>query len=213
MDQLNLLLSRYPALSCCRQEILSAFELLRDTYTQKGKVLACGNGGSASDAAHIVGELMKSFARHRDIGEAKEKLFRTLPQEDAQYIADRLEGALGAVSLHGEVALVSAFANDVAPDLIYAQQVLGLGRPGDTLIALSTSGNSANVVRAVQTARALALHTIGLTGQGGGKLAACCDVCIRVPETETFRVQELHLPIYHTLCLMLEDTFFDGEVR
>lgn len=211
MDQLNLLLSRYPALSCCRQEILSAFELLRDTYTQNGKVLACGNGGSASDAAHIVGELMKSFARHRDIGIAREKLFHALPREDAQYMADRLEGALSAVSLHGEVALVSAFSNDVAPDLIYAQQVLGLGRPGDTLIALSTSGNSANVVRAVQAAHALGLHTIGLAGQGGGKLAAWCDVCIRVPETETFRVQELHLPIYHALCLMLEDAFFSED--
>lgn len=211
MNQIELLFSRYPALSGCRQDIEQAFQLLCGTYARGGKVLACGNGGSASDAAHIVGELMKSFARRRDIGPAREKLFAALPPEDAQYMADRLEGALSALSLHGETALVSAFSNDVSPDLIYAQQVLGHGRPGDTLIALSTSGNSENILRAVQASKALGLHTVGFTGQSGGRLAACCDVCIRVPETETFRVQELHLPVYHTLCLMLEDAFFDGE--
>ena len=210
MTHLELLLSRYPALAPCREDIQRAFALLQDAYAGGGKLLACGNGGSASDAAHIVGELMKSFARPRDIGSARQRLCDALPEADAAYLAAGLEGALPAVSLHGEVALVSAFANDAAPDLIYAQQVLGLGRPGDSLLALSTSGNSKNVVRAVQTAKALGLGTVGLTGRGGGALAKWCDVCVRVPETETYRVQELHLPVYHALCRMLEDHFFGG---
>lgn len=205
---LELLISRYPVLEACREDIQKAFDLMRETYEKDGKVLTCGNGGSASDAAHIVGELMKSFTLRRDIGKAREQLFAALPGEDAQYIADHLEGALAAVSLQGELALSTAFSNDVSPEMVYAQQVLGLGRQGDSLIGLSTSGNSKNVVRAVQVAKALGLHTIGMTGCGGGLLKEYCDVCIRVPETETYKIQELHLPVYHTLCLMLESHFF-----
>lgn len=208
MTHLELLISRYPVLEQCRSEIEKAFELLCKTYDRKKKVLTCGNGGSASDAMHIVGELMKSFVLHRDIKGAREKLFAILEDDDARYIAERLEGALPAVALQGEIALSTAFSNDVAPDLVYAQQVLGLGCEGDCLVGLSTSGNSPNVVRAVQTAKALGLHTIGMTSSRGGKLKECCDVCICVPETETFKVQELHLPVYHTLCLMLEERYF-----
>lgn len=208
MNQLELLLTRYPALKVCENDVEKAYRLLENTYEQDGKTLACGNGGSASDAAHIVGELMKSFVKMRGIGNAEQKIKDTLDKEEADYIVKNLQGTLSAISLHGELALVSAFANDVAPDMIFAQQVLGYGKKGDSLIAMSTSGNSANVVRAVQVANALGLHTIGLTGQKGGKLKEICACCICVPETETFKIQELHLPVYHTLCLMLEQRFF-----
>ena len=208
MNQLELLISRYPALASCKAQIEEACAMLIDTYEKDGKVLACGNGGSASDAAHIVGELRKSFTRHRDIGDVRSKLYDTLPEEDASFISENLEGALAAVSLLGETALVSAYANDVSPEMIYAQQVLGLGRKGDSLIGVTTSGNSKNVVRAVQTAKALGIRTIGLTGESGGLLKDLCDVCICVPEKETYQVQELHLPVYHAICLIVEEHFF-----
>ena len=210
MEHLELLLKRYPQLEPCKESICSAYSNLRDTYENGGKLLACGNGGSASDAAHIVGELMKSFVLKRDIGPVANRLREQLPEEEAEYLIENLQGALSAISLHGELALVSAYANDVASDMIYAQQVLGYGKAGDSLLAISTSGNSSNVVRAAEVAKALGLHTFGLTGQSGGRLKDICDVCICVPETETFQVQELHLPVYHTLCLMLESHFF-GE--
>lgn len=211
MEKIKELILRYPQLVLCEKEIEGGYELLAETYRRGGKVLACGNGGSASDAQHIVGELMKSFVRKRSIGEARQKLFDALAPEDAAYIAEHLQGTLTAISLQGETALVSAFANDVAPDLVYAQQVLGYGAPGDCLLALSTSGNAENVLRAVQVAKALGIKTLGMTGAAGGRLKAICDVCIRVPETETYKVQELHLPVYHAVCLMLEERFF-GEV-
>lgn len=208
MKHLELLLQRYPRLKCCENDIADAYKLLELTYAQGGKVLACGNGGSASDASHIVGELMKSFVLKRSVGGAREKLFDALAPADAQYLYDNLQGALPAISLHGEQALVSAYANDVAADMVFAQQVFGYGRAGDSLIAISTSGNSANVLRAVQASKALGIRTIGLTGQKEGGLAPLCDACICVPEHETFKIQELHLPVYHTLCLMLEERFF-----
>lgn len=208
MDQMELLISRYPVLASCKEQIEGACTLLIDTYKKDGKVLACGNGGSASDAAHIVGELMKSFTHRRGIGEVRDKLYDTLPKEDAAFISENLEGALAAVSLLGETSLISAYANDVSPEMIYAQQVLGLGRNGDSLIGITTSGNSKNVVRAVQTAKALGMHTIGLTGESGGLLKEYCDVCICVPEKETYKVQELHLPVYHAICLIVEEYFF-----
>ena len=210
MDDLELLIRRYPRLAPCAESVRRAYECLQETYDYDGKVLACGNGGSASDAAHIVGELMKSFVRRRTVGPLAARLRELAPPEEADYLLGNLQGTLCAMSLFGEPALISAFANDVQPDLIYAQQVLGYGRAGDSLIAISTSGNSANVVHAVQVAKAVGLHTIGMTGSAGGRLKELCDVCICVPETETFMVQELHLPVYHTLCLMLEAHYF-GE--
>lgn len=205
---LNLLFSRYPKLELCKTEIEAAFNLLCNTYEKQGKVLTCGNGGSASDAEHIVGELMKSFRLGRDIGGIRGKLFDYLPESEAEYISENLEGALAAISLQNETAFNTAYANDVSPEMVYAQQVFGLGKKEDSLIAISTSGNSSNVLRAVQMAKTMGLHTIGMTGCSGGSLKKYCDACICVPETETYMVQELHLPVYHTICLMLEQHFF-----
>ena len=172
--------------------------------------MVCGNGGGASDALHMVGELMKSFMLPRSPDGVLRARLKAAGGADGEYLSTHLQMALPAISLGNETALQTAYGNDVAPDLIYAQQVLGYGRAGDSLIAISTSGNSANVVHAVQVAKAVGLHTIGMTGSAGGRLKELCDVCICVPETETFMVQELHLPVYHTLCLMLEAHYF-GE--
>ncbi|MDD2762461.1 MAG: SIS domain-containing protein [Opitutaceae bacterium] len=196
------LCERYPRLEGCTSTIQQAFDALRGCYEKDGVVYLCGNGGSAADAEHIVGELMKSFAAHRRLSAG----MRARLNDD--YLAARLEGALRAVALTGQTSLATAFANDVAPDLVFAQQVFGYGRPGDVLWGLSTSGNSRNVLHALKVARAKGMMTLGMTGQDGGAMAALCDVCIRVPETETHKVQELHLPVYHALCLMLEAHFF-----
>jgi len=205
MNILNELLERYPQLKSCAGDIQSAYELLAACYGQDGVVYLCGNGGSAADAEHIVGELMKSFTGHRPVpADFTEQL-----QDD--YIAGHLEGALRAVALTGQISLSTAFANDVAPELVFAQQVFGYGRSGDICWGLSTSGNSKNVLHALKVARAKGMKTLGLTGQGGGAMAGLCDVCICVPEIETYKVQELHLPVYHTLCRMLEARFF-GDV-
>ena len=203
MEQyLNELIERYPVLESCAQDIQSAFGLLTECYENDGTVYTCGNGGSAADAEHIVGELMKSFTKHRPLpADFAEQL-----KDD--YVSGNLEGALRAVTLTGQVGLSTAFANDVAPDLVFAQQVFGYGRAGDVCWSLSTSGNSKNVLHALKVARAKGMKTLGMTGRGEGAMAELCDVCIRVPETETYKVQELHLPIYHTLCRMLEARFF-----
>ena len=195
------LLARYPALESCRASIAAAFETLLASYKAGGKVLTCGNGGSASDAEHIVGELMKKFKKHRDI--PAEIASKIRPE-----IAAKLEGSLPAVSLVSMSGILTAFANDVAWDTAFAQQVLGLARSGDVLITLSTSGNSANCVAAAEVMKAAGGKSIALTGEKESRLSAVCDVAIRVPETETFKVQELHLPVYHALCAMLEDELF-----
>jgi D-sedoheptulose 7-phosphate isomerase len=192
---------RYPQLEGCRGEIEKAFDILLACYRAGGKALVCGNGGSASDSEHIVGELMKKFRRHRDIDAA---LAAKLPPE----LAAKLEGALPAVSLVSMSGILTAFANDVAWETAFAQQVVGLGRPGDVLIALSTSGNSANCVNAALVAKAKGMKVVSLTGAGGGKLGAVADASLAVPETETYKIQELHLPIYHALCAALEETLF-----
>jgi D-sedoheptulose 7-phosphate isomerase len=203
-QHLQELLGRYPHLERCVAEIEAAFELLRRCYERDGVVYLCGNGGSAADADHIVGELMKSFLIHRKI---PAEISRGL---DDDYLATHLEGALRAIALTGHGSLATAFANDVEPDLIFAQQVFGYGRSGDLLWALSTSGNSRNVLHALKVARARGMATLGMTGRDGGAMTAISDVCIRVPESETHKVQELHLPVYHTLCLMLEARFFSN---
>ena len=196
------LLDRYPRLENCAQDIQAAFDMLIGCYENDGAVYTCGNGGSAADAEHIVGELMKSFTGHRPLSaDFTEQL-------QDEYISGNLEGALRAVALTGQISLSTAFANDVAPDLIFAQQTYGYGRPGDVLWGLSTSGNSKNVLYALKVARAKGMKTLGMTGQSGGQMLNLCDVCIRVPETETYKIQELHLPVYHTLCRMLETRFF-----
>ena len=199
--QLNELTRRFPELDVCANDIATASETLRDVFAAGGKLLLCGNGGSAADAEHIAGELMKGFHRKRPLSS----------DESAQLgdeIASGLQGALPAIPLTGFPSLATAFANDMRPDLVFAQMTWGLGRPGDALLGISTSGNSANVLHALRTARARGMRVIGLTGQSGGAMHDLCDICIRVPAKRVDRAQELHLPVYHCLCSMLEEAFF-----
>ncbi len=205
---LDTLFERYPALCAVRPAVFRAAEVLIACYRGDGKVLTCGNGGSCSDGSHLVGELMKSFILPRTIPQDTAQALLQLDPENGAYMAARLQGALPAVSLAGETALTTAYGNDVAPDMIYAQQVWGYGRPGDVLLALSTSGRSRNVVLACTAARLRQMKVIGLTGAEGRDVGARSDVLIAVPETETYRVQELHLPVWHALCLALEEEFF-----
>ena len=209
--ELNQLFGRYPALEACRQEIEEAYELLRGCFAAGGRLLVCGNGGSAADSLHIVGELMKGFALSRKLSADWEEKFKQVCPEMAPYLMENLQGALPAISLVSETALSTAYANDQAPDLSFAQQVLGQGRAGDVLLCISTSGNSTNVLYAAAVARAMELRVIGLAGQGGGRLKELSDVCICAPSKITYQIQEYHLPIYHALCLALEREFF-GEV-
>ena len=209
--ELNQLFGRYPALEACRQEIEAAYELLRGCFTAGGRLLVCGNGGSAADSLHIVGELMKGFALSRKLSADWEEKFKQVCPEMAPYLMENLQGALPAISLVSETALSTAYANDQAPDLSFAQQVLGQGKAGDVMLCISTSGNSTNVLYAAAVARAMELRVIGLAGQGGGRLKELSDVCICAPSRITYQIQEYHLPIYHALCLALEREFF-GEV-
>ena len=192
---------RHSVLETCRTDIKAAFVVLITSYTSGGKVLTCGNGGSAADAEHIVGELMKKFIKPRPLPDSVANRIR--PE-----LAAKLESALPTISLTSMSSIISAFANDVSWETAFAQQVLGLAKPGDTLIALSTSGNSANCVAAAEVARAVGAKSIALTGARESRLSAICDVTIRVPATDTFKIQELHLPVYHALCAMLEEELF-----
>lgn len=208
MKYLEELMERYPALAGVRAEILKAYEVLESCYENGGKLLIAGNGGSCADAEHIVGELMKGFVKRRAVsGEFAEKLMEADPKRGKE-LAQKLQGGLPAIALTGHPGLSTAFLNDVDGDLIFAQQTYGYGKKGDVLLGISTSGNSKNVMYAMAAAKALGMKTIGLTGKDGGQLKTAAGVTIVVPETETFKIQELHLPIYHALCLMLEERFF-----
>ena len=209
MDQhLKILLEKYPELDVCSNDIMQAFLIMKECYLNGGKALFCGNGGSAADSDHIVGELMKGFHLPRPLRPEIKRKFTERFGDEGAAIADQLQAALPAISLVSHGALITAFMNDVNPELIFAQQVLGYGKPGDVLVALSTSGNSKNVVCAVKTAKVLGLKCIGLAGWNGGALNDLCDVTIKVPSQSTPDIQERHLPIYHAICLMLEDFFF-----
>ena len=188
-------------LSFCGEEISAAGNILLDVYRKGGKVLVCGNGGSAADAEHICGELLKKFRKHREIPPGVAAMLR--PE-----LATRLEGSLPAISLNSMCGILTAFANDVSWELAFAQQVLGLAKPDDVLLVLSTSGNSANCVSAAEVMKAVGGKVIALTGEAESRLSEVCDVTIRVPETETYKVQELHLPVYHALCAMIEEELF-----
>lgn len=205
---INSLIERYPELESCRQAVLKTFDIIRYCYMNNAKVLICGNGGSAADAEHIVGELMKGFMLKRRLDSNSVERLKASYPEDWRYLSDHLQGALPAISLVSHTALSSAYSNDVAAEMFFAQQVYGYGRQGDVLLGLSTSGNSKNVVNAIKVAKAFGIKCIGFTGENGGILGAICDVAIKVPSNETFRIQEYHLPVYHTLCAMLEETFF-----
>lgn len=202
------LLARYPQLAVCEDALKAAAAAMISCYQNGGKLLLCGNGGSCADCDHIVGELMKGFLKKRPLRSTqKADMLHNSPLLDDALLS-KLQGGLPAIALPSIPALNSAFCNDVDPELIYAQSVMALGQAGDVLIAISTSGNAKNVFAAAKVAKGLGLTVIGLTGKGGGKLSEISDICIRVPETQTFKVQELHLPVYHYLCAATESHFF-----
>ena len=202
---------RYPVLEKNREAILKAYEVLETCYRTGGKLLVAGNGGSCADAEHIVGELMKGFRKKRTMSKEMSETFWKVDLEAGEELSEKLQGALPAIALCGHPGLSTAFLNDVDGQLIFAQQVYGYGNEGDVLLAISTSGNSANIYYACVTAKAKGMKVIGLTGRDGGKLKHISDETLIVPESETFKIQELHLPIYHALCLMLETHFFQEE--
>ena len=205
------LINRYPELDCCRNDLHKSTVTICDSFRGGHKLITCGNGGSAADSMHIVGELMKGFILSRSIRDSDSVFYDRLKADypdDAEYFADNLQCALPAISLVGETALTTAFANDQASDLAFAQQVFGLGEAGDVLLAISTSGNSTNVLHAVKVAKLKGLKTIALTGRTGGKVKDLADISICVPADTAHTIQELHLPVYHMLCLAAENEFF-----
>lgn len=208
---IDTLIQRIPRLLGCRQDINDAYVLLKKAYSNNRKLLVCGNGGSASDSEHIVGELMKEFRLKRKVYVNQAEAMKAIDPEMGQILAENLQGALPAICLTGHSALTTAFMNDANADLIFAQQVNGYGKPNDVFLGISTSGNSKNVVYAAITAKSKGLSVIGLTGAHDSKLSSIADVCIKVPETETYKIQELHVPVYHCLCLMLEEYFFGRD--
>lgn len=210
VKHIDLLMTRYPSLECAKDSIIAAYLLMEECYKKGGKLLVAGNGGSAADAEHIVGELMKGFKMPRKPKADFAQKLVAENQELGSVLAEYLQGALPAIALNGHSALSTAYMNDCAPLLCFAQQVNGYGKAGDVFLGISTSGNSKNVLYAATTAHAKGLKVIGLTGANHSKLEQMSDVCIKVPQTETYIIQELHLPVYHCLCLMLEDRFF-GE--
>ena len=208
LNHVDTLLIRYPVLASCRKDIITAYEILENTYAQGHKLLVCGNGGSASDSEHIVAELMKGFRLKRCIGEEQSATLKSLDVEMGTILSEHLQGTLPAITLTAHTSLTTAYMNDCNPILTFAQQVNGFGQTEDAFLGISTSGNSKNVLYAAITAKAKGLKVIGLTGATKNRLMEFSDACIRVPETETYKIQELHLPVYHCLCLMLEDKFF-----
>ena len=204
------LITRYPVLQSCSEDILEAFRLMRQSFEAGGKLLLAGNGGSCADAEHIVGELMKGFCLQRQIPTLFADKMKAIDNEAGTYLESRLQGALPALALHTQQALATAYLNDVDGECFLAQALYGYGVAGDCLLAISTSGNSSNVLYAAVVAKAKGMKVIGLTGKDGGKLKRMADISIVVPEEETYRIQELHLPIYHWLCLVLEEYFFGG---
>jgi D-sedoheptulose 7-phosphate isomerase len=208
MKYLEELIERYPVLSSVKEEIKKSYELLEACYENGGKLLIAGNGGSCADAEHIVGELMKGFVKRRSVSDEFKEALKAIDPELGSALGQKLQGGLPAIALTGHPGLSTAFLNDVDGEMIFAQQTYGYGKKGDVLLGISTSGNSKNVMYAMTAAKALGMKTIGLTGKDGGQLKNAADVTIVVPETETFKIQELHLPVYHALCLMLEERFF-----
>ncbi len=202
------LLQRYPELESVKESIGEAFDVLAECYEKQGKLLVAGNGGSAADSEHIVGELMKSFVLDRRVEPGFASALRSVDATLGEALSNHLQGALPAIALDGHLALTTAYMNDCEPLLCFAQQLYGYGKTGDVFLGISTSGNSKNILYAAVTARAKGMKVIGLTGEKESRLSAISDVCIRVPQSETYKVQELHLPIYHCLCLMLEEHFF-----
>ncbi|MGN0455479.1 MAG: SIS domain-containing protein [Acutalibacteraceae bacterium] len=209
---IDLLTDRYPQLNEVKQQIIDAYLILEECYINGGKLLIAGNGGSAADAEHCVGELMKGFKMQRKPDAEFAQKLKGVNPELGSVLAENLQGALPAIALDGHPALTTAYMNDCEPLLCFAQQVNGYGKSGDVLLGISTSGNSKNVLYAATVAKAKGMSVIGLTGAKDSRFAEMADVCIKAPQTETYMIQEFHLPIYHCLCLMLEDKFFGSEI-
>ena len=205
---IDLLIERYPILEECREDLIKAYFIMEEAYEGDHKLLIAGNGGSAADSEHIAGELMKRFKTPRPVTPEFAEKLKAIDPERGETLAKNLERGLMAIPLVAHEALSTAYINDVDGLGVFAQQLFGFGRPGDVFLGISTSGNSKNVMSATVVARALGIKVIGLTGAKGGELASVADVAVRVPETETYMIQELHLPVYHCWCLMLEDKFF-----
>lgn len=207
--KLDDLFLRYPALNSCKESIFEAVDVIIECYNRKGKLIAAGNGGSAADAEHIVGELMKGFVLSRKLDDKIQKsVYNNARKDTSEYLIKNLQMPLRAISLVNSVALGTAFANDQAADLVFAQQILGLGDAGDVFLAISTSGNSKNILYAVDVAKSVGLKTVALTGKSGGELKNAADILINAPEDETYKIQELHLPIYHAVCIAVEEEFY-----
>lgn len=208
---IDLLISRYPALADVRQEIIDSYLIMEECYQHDGKLLIAGNGGSAADSEHIAGELMKRFKIPRKVTDNFADKLTSIDQTRGEYLSKNLERGLMAIPLVAHEALSTAYLNDVDGLGVFAQQLFGFGRLGDVFLAISTSGNSKNILYATVVARALGIKVIGLTGANGGELATVADVCVKAPSSETYMIQEYHLPIYHCWCLMLEDKFFGKD--
>ena len=208
MDYIQQLIQRYPSLESVKNDINAAFDIIANSYAKGGKLLIAGNGGSASDAEHIAGELMKTFEKKRNLPDSFIADIKKVDAGIAEYLIPRMQPGLPTIALSGHASLNTACINDIDGNITFAQQVYGYGKESDVLLAISTSGNSRNVLYAAAVARVKKLEIIALTGKGGGKIKQYSDVCICVPETETWKIQELHLPVYHCLCQMLENYFF-----
>ena len=208
MEQINKLIQRYPILACCKEEIEEACRRIISCYKADGTVLLCGNGGSCADAQHIAGELMKGFCKKRPLSDPSREKLMSADSKLGSILADKLQAPLRAICLDGLPSLSTAFANDVDPLLTFAQQVFAYAKENDVFIGISTSGNAKNILAAAVAAKAKGAYAIGMSGITGGKMNDAFDLVIRVPETETYRIQELHLPVYHAICLTVEEAFF-----
>ncbi|NLN30854.1 MAG: SIS domain-containing protein [Bacteroidales bacterium] len=208
---LDELIRNYPELSELRDSIDKVSGIIVKCYTAGGKLLICGNGGSSSDSCHIAGELMKSFERERPLDVSLKNRLADISADRGKYLADKLEHGLPAISLSAHSSLITAICNDIDPQLIFAQQILGYGEEKDVLLAISTSGNSENIIDACITARAMNMTVVGMTGRSGGKMKEYCDILINVPREKTASVQEIQLPVYHTICRIVEEYFYGGE--
>lgn len=208
MDYIKELIERYPALAICEKDIRVAADAIIDSYKAGGKLIVAGNGGSAADSDHITGELLKSFVKKRKPEQKFLDALSAIDSDTGAYLSDKLQGSLPAIALTNNSALMTASLNDVDGNVLFAQQVMGFGKKEDVFLGISTSGNSKDVIYALAVAKALGVKTVALTGKTGGKCKALADISIVVPENETFKIQELHLPVYHALCLTIEEYFW-----
>ncbi len=208
MNYIKELIERYPALSVCEKDIRAAADAIINSYKAGGKLIVAGNGGSAADSDHITGELLKSFVKKRKPDQKFLDALSAIDSDTGAYLSDKLQGSLPAIALTNNSALMTASLNDVDGNVLFAQQVMGFGKKEDVFLGISTSGNSKDVIYALAVAKAIGVKTVALTGKTGGKCKALADVSIVVPENETFKIQELHLPVYHALCLTIEEYFW-----